>query len=84
MPLYTFVGTNALASQNVRYGSEADVPADGTARLLDYQELTSPMVEADVRSAPQSGNRSHRSKSTLRRRDHFHTGHRCVRIGTQP
>jgi hypothetical protein len=24
MPLYTFVGTNALASQNVRYGSVAD------------------------------------------------------------
>ena len=33
----------------VCFGSEADVPADGTARLLDYQELTSPMVEADVR-----------------------------------
>ena len=54
MPLYTFVGTNALASQNVRYGSKADLPADGTARLLDYQELTSPIVDADVRLGPEA------------------------------
>jgi hypothetical protein len=35
--------------QQVSIRSEADVPADGTARLLDYQELTSSIVAADVR-----------------------------------
>jgi hypothetical protein len=39
---------------DVRFGSEADVPADGTARLLDYQELTSPIVDADVRFGPRA------------------------------
>jgi hypothetical protein len=32
------VRTGRLCSgHEVRFGSEADVPADGTARLLDYQ-----------------------------------------------
>jgi hypothetical protein len=30
------------------------VPADGTARLLDYQELTSSIVDADIRLGPEA------------------------------
>jgi hypothetical protein len=44
----------AAEIDNDCFGSEADVPADGTARPLDYQELTSPTVEADVRLGPEA------------------------------
>ena len=52
-PLHPTQRTNVEVGRKVCVGLEADVHADGTLRLLDYQELTSSIVDADVRVAEQ-------------------------------
>src|SRR5207342_2565302 len=53
-PLHLKLAGQSRRRVDVRFGSEEDVPVDDTARLLDYQEPTSPIVVADVRLGPEA------------------------------